>query len=360
VLPELVHAFQNGNMVRHSGLCFILILTANFIALPSVAEDQQPSASDGSLIFPSVSTPTRSLSGGMAHPKTLLDRASPTSYDQGPLAPTMLEVAPVIGSRDATAVPEEEVCPQCGKPLDHPILGLCGACMRPGQRLLSALRYGRAGQAVISEREPWIYRPFSVGIFFGPIVGSPLVDDWVAQGTGTLAGLRLGWDLDDDWGLEMRFASASIPLVDSDLQKAMQQQYDTDRGLPLDSPFRHRWDSTRTADHFLWDVDMLWYPWGDAKLRPYLLFGIGISRIDFLDRMDVSYSHVLVGMPVGLGVKHRWADWLAFRVECLDNMAYAGHSTFQMQHNFSVTGGLEIRLGRPRTSYWPWDPGMQK
>ncbi|MBN2579716.1 MAG: hypothetical protein JXB10_12065 [Pirellulales bacterium] len=255
---------------------------------------------------------------------------------------------------------EEEICPQCGKPLDHPILGFCGTCMRPGRRLLSALWCGRAGPAVAPHREPWLYRPFSAGIFFGPVVGSPLIDDWVEQQTGTFAGVRFGWDLDDDWGLEMRLVSATIPLVDSELQIAFQQQYDTDRGLPLDSPYRHRWDGTRTADHFLWDVSMLWYPWGDAKLRPYLLFGIGLDRIEFVDRLETSYSHVLVGMPVGIGVKHRWADWLAFRVECLDNMAYAGNSAFEMQHNFSITGGFEVRFGRPRVFYWPWDPGMRK
>jgi hypothetical protein len=275
-------------------------------------------------------------------------------------SPSEIGLSPLGAPGDALATSGEETCPQCGKPLDHPILGICSACLRPGRRLLSTLRYGRGGPAVVSEREPWIYRPFSAGIFFGPIVGSPLIDDWIEQQTGTLAGARFGWDLDDDWGVEMRLASASIPLVDSLEQIEMQQQYDTDRGLPLDSPYRNRWDGTRLADHFLWDLEILWYPWADARLRPYLLFGLGISRIEFNDRLDVSYSHVLVGMPVGIGFKHRWADWLAFRVECLDNMAYAGNSTFEMQHNLSITGGFEIRLGRPHISYWPWDPGTRK
>jgi hypothetical protein len=240
-------------------------------------------------------------------------------------------------------------------------MGICNSCLQPGRKLLSILRCGRAGgPAVASEREPWIYRPISVGIFYGAIVGSPLMDDWINQKTGTLAGVRFGWDFDDDWGVEMRIASSTMPIVDSELQIAMQQQYDNERGLPWDSPYRYRWDTGRTADHFLWDVEMLWYPWGDSDLRPYLLFGLGLDRISFEDRMEQSYAHVLVGMPVGIGIKHRWADWLAFRVEVLDNIAFAGHSTFEPQNNFSITGGFEVRFGQPRTFYWPWDPGMQK
>jgi len=38
-------------------------------------------------------------------------------------------------------------------------------------------------------------------------------------------------------------------------------------------------------------------------------------------------------------------------------MAFAGGSIYQSQHNFSATGGLEVRLGRSRLQYWPWSPG---
>jgi hypothetical protein len=38
-------------------------------------------------------------------------------------------------------------------------------------------------------------------------------------------------------------------------------------------------------------------------------------------------------------------------------VAFAGGSIIQMQHNISFTAGFEIRFGRPRVQYWPWDPG---
>jgi hypothetical protein len=199
--------------------------------------------------------------------------------------------------------------------------------------------------------EPWINRPFSVGVFVGPMVGSPLINDWVGQQTGTLAGMRFGWDMDDDWGMELRLATANIPIYDAD--PAFEAQLaQTGNGLPI--PYLA---GTRNADHFICDIDFLYYPWGDASLRPYLLFGVGTDRIKFTDRMGTNYARILLGMPVGLGVKMHLNDWLIFRVEATENMAFAGGSIFQAQQNFSLTGALEVRLGRTKMQYWPWDPG---
>ena len=84
----------------------------------------------------------------------------------------------------------------------------CFICLKPG-RIFGE----HAGPPPV--HEPWINRPFSVGVFVGPVIGSPLIDDWVGQQTGTLGGLRLGWDMDDDWGIELRLATANIPIYDS-------------------------------------------------------------------------------------------------------------------------------------------------
>jgi hypothetical protein len=200
--------------------------------------------------------------------------------------------------------------------------------------------------------EPWINRPFSVGVFVGPIVGSPLINDWVGQQTGTLAGMRFGWDMDDDWGMELRLATANIPIYDADPAYEAQLAQQAGAGLPLANLA-----GTRNADQFICDFDFLYYPWGDAHFRPYLLFGVGTDRIKFTDRLGNNYARILLGMPVGLGFKKHLNDWLIFRVELTDNIALAGGSIFQTQQNFSATGAFEVRLGRTKMQYWPWNPG---
>ncbi len=148
----------------------------------------------------------------------------------------------------------------------------------------------------------------------------------------------------------MRIASANIPLYDSLNALAAQQNNAPDQSL---------FPGTRNADHFLWDIDLLYYPWSDAACRPYVLFGLGTARIKFADCLDTHYARILAGMPLGLGVKTRLNDWLVFRVECTDNVAFAGGSVFHTQHNVSLTGALEVHFGRPRRTYWPWNPGRQ-
>ncbi len=110
--------------------------------------------------------------------------------------------------------------------------------MGPGRRLLyllaSRLDIRRSRRPGRPAHEPWLTRPFSFGVFVGPVVGSPLMDDWVGQQTGTLAGLRLGWDLDDDWGLEMRLATANIPIYDS--PAAIDAQLRSLNSLPENDP----------------------------------------------------------------------------------------------------------------------------
>jgi hypothetical protein len=234
-----------------------------------------------------------------------------------------------------------ETCPECGATMDDPSVGFCRRCLRSGSRLFRLFdpkRWLDTGPEVRVQREPWLYRPFSMGLFMGPITGSTLINDSISQGTGFFAGARFGYDFDDDWGLETRLASASMPLYG---------------GYP-DNGAQH------SADHFLWDIDLLYYPWGDAAFRPYVLMGIGTARIKFSDQQGDNLSRILAGMPVGIGVKWKLSDWFIFRLECLDNVAFAGGSIFQTQHNASLTGGLEIRLGRPRVQYWPWNPGMRQ
>ncbi|MCC6123936.1 MAG: outer membrane beta-barrel protein [Pirellulales bacterium] len=256
-------------------------------------------------------------------------------------SPRLVDAGPEANPALPGNVQAAESCPECGSPMDDPSVGFCRRCLRGGSRLfrlLSPKRWLQIDPELRAQREPWLYRPFSAGLFMGSIVGSTLIDDSIQQGTGFLAGARFGYDFDDDWGLEMRLASASIPLYG---------------GYPNNG-------AQHSADHFLWDIDFLYYPWGDAALRPYVLMGIGTARIKFSDQQGDNLSRILAGMPVGIGLKWRLGDWFIFRLECLDNVAFAGGSVFQTQHNPSLTGGLEIRFGRPRVQYWPWNPGMRQ
>jgi len=225
--------------------------------------------------------------------------------------------------------------------VEQPATGFCARCLHPLGRLfhvLSPERWLQCDPEQRAQREPWHYRPFSAGLFMGPILGSPLIANSIEQGTGFMGGARFGYDFDEDWGLETRIASASFPVS----------------GGYLDDGRQH------SSDHFIWDIDFLYYPWGDSAFRPYVLMGIGTSRIKFANQWGVDEARILAGMPIGIGVKWKLSDWFIFRVEGLDNVAFAGGSVFQTQHNFSLTGGLEIRFGRPHVQYWPWNPGMKQ
>jgi hypothetical protein len=340
-----------------------LVVSALFALPASGLGQSSDQTANQSTIFPSLAV--KAKKEAVVWPEADVKQTSPTHktvFEQPesalgvPVPPAALGVPLAQPVPPAESSPSslhgDECCPQCGRPLDHPILGTCDTC-GPVRRLLCTLWPGRIfahppGSPVY--HEPWINRPFSVGVCVGPMVGSPLINDWVGQQTGTLAGMRFGWDMDDDWGMELRLATANIPTYDCD--PAYEAQNGSTSTLPI--PYLA---GTRNADQFLCDIDFLYYPWGDASLRPYLLFGIGTDRIKFTDRMGTNYARILLGMPVGLGVKMHLNDWLIFRVEATENMAFAGGSIFQAQQNFSMTGALEVRLGRTKMQYWPWDPG---
>ncbi|MGW8256722.1 MAG: hypothetical protein ACWGMZ_04475 [Thermoguttaceae bacterium] len=343
-----------GRRFFHAALIFCA-----FFCLVSASLAQAPADNnDSSIIFPSITRPSKRKH--VVWPEIDVRQTSPTqqiAFEDvagATLADGQTNNNYVPYSDDLPPFGSQPCCPHCGQPLDDEILDSCPTCSGPGRRLLHRLipiGIGRGFFQPPQGREPWITRPFSAGVFIGPIVGSPLLDDWVGQQTGTLAGARFGWDMDDDWGVETRFASANIPLYDS--AQAIQAANLLDQSAQQ----QLRLQGTRNADHFLWDIEVLYYPWGDAACRPYVLFGLGIARIECSDRLGASYARILAGMPLGLGIKSRLNDWLVFRVECTDNVAFAGGSIFETQHNASVTGALEVRLGRSRINYWPWNPG---
>jgi hypothetical protein len=209
-----------------------------------------------------------------------------------------------------------------------------------------------------SGRESWLRRPASATWFLGIVHGSTVLDDWLGEKQGIFGGVRFGWDFNHYWGTEFRLAFSNLDLWDSARAKQAQRWADDARRLDPNDPYRWRFDGNRNGDLFLWDFNALYYPWGDTRLRPYCLVGIGATRISFMDRLSRNYDSTHLTMPVGLGLKYLWTDWMALRFECLDNIAF-GAAGVNTLHHLSVTGGVEVRFGGSRASYWPWNPARQ-
>jgi len=203
--------------------------------------------------------------------------------------------------------------------------------------------------------ESWLYRPLSAGWFVGTVQGGPLVDDWLGQKQGFFGGFRLGWDQSDQWGWELRFAFGSIELYDSPSAAAAQVAADDAAGLAPDDPYRDRFNPRRDADLFQWDANVLYYPWGNTRWRPFLAAGLGSAHLQAIDRLDQSLDRTALAMSLAAGAKYRWSDWLALRFACTDNIGFFSGDGLSAVHNVSFTGGVEVRFGGRRVSYWPWN-----
>jgi hypothetical protein len=205
-------------------------------------------------------------------------------------------------------------------------------------------------------RESWLYRPFSVGWHVGMIQGSELITDWIGMKTGYFAGYRAGWDSGYYWGAELHLSFGSIELYDSGRAIAQQRQTDIDNGYAPNDPWVNRFDARRDLDLIQFDLRAMYYPWGDAAWRPYFALGLGVSELRFMDRMSQHYREHFVLLPIALGVKYRYNDWLALRLELADNLSIST-GRVKSTNNISLTAGFEVRFGGTRTAYWPWNPG---
>jgi len=195
-------------------------------------------------------------------------------------------------------------------------------------------RYTGEGNPLIEST--WMSRPYHADLFSGAIVGSPLISGRVDQGSAVFYGIRLGKDLGPYWGWETRLAAASIPVYDNQ-----------NPAVP------------RNNDVVLWDAMFTYYPWGDARWRPYLFAGLGVVNVNYADENGVVFDESLIGMPLGIGLKYLWQDWIVVRAQLTDNIAFGGGGggSTDAMNNFSYTLGIELRYGGPRHSYWPWNPG---
>ncbi len=180
----------------------------------------------------------------------------------------------------------------------------------------------------------WLNRPYYAGLLFGTWYGDTLIPGEVDQGIGFLYGARLGWDYDTYWGMEMRLAFSEVGLEFIDEPSV--------DGL--------------STDVLVWDGNLIYYPWGDARWRPYVGAGIGLVDFDFLTATGIRRSEAVVGLPLSAGLKYRQTDWITLRFDITDNIAFGGRAGFETMNNLSLSGNLEFRFGGTRKSYFPWNP----
>lgn len=186
------------------------------------------------------------------------------------------------------------------------------------------------GRGLPMEGTSWKNRPYHVDWFSGPLLGGDLIKNRVAQDNELFGGLRVGWDFDYYWGLEARFGWANPNVQFNEPQPV-----------------------ANNGSYFVSDIDFVYYPWGDSKIRPYMLFGAGMARIDFVDDANVNFNTTLFTLPFGGGVQFRQSPWLIWRLEVLDNLSLGADGVDTM-HNISLTAGMEFRFGSRPASYWPW------
>jgi Outer membrane protein beta-barrel domain len=216
----------------------------------------------------------------------------------------------------------DALCP----PTDYlPVLGWLG--------LRHAHTHGRhigRGQPLVGTS--WLNRPYYAGAELGPLWINRSIHDDVSRDTDAFGGIFLGWDRDPYWGAELRFNWATPELINHQAP-----------------------DANRTDSLFMWSYSLLYYPWGDAKWRPYWRAGIGDTHVDFPLADGTRHDQWMLTFPIGVGVKYPVRRWLAARAEITDHVGL-GHDRASAQNNLTLTVGLEWRFGAHPRSYWPWQP----
>ena len=139
----------------------------------------------------------------------------------------------------------------------------------------------------------WQNRPFHVDFFTGTMIGDDAIDGQIGQEAGFFVGGRLGWDYDYYWGVESRMGFAWMSLFDR----------------------QHPENNIGNGNILVWDMSLLYYPWGDSRWRPFFLVGTGIEQLDSYGSALPVYSGTLLEFPFGAGLKYHFNEWLTWRVD---------------------------------------------
>jgi len=203
----------------------------------------------------------------------------------------------------------------------------------------------------------WQDHPFYFGGFVGYISGSQLVDKMIDQSNGANGGLKLGYYFNDYWGVESRLHFASIDIRETDYGRQIydawyEASYPGAPDLPL---------TTRSNHLTTLDVSVQYYPLGNAKWRPFFTYGLGFTRESFIDTFGVNNRVDTITMPIGIGLRYWWNEYLAIQADLVDNIIFSTGQA-KTQNNFAFTVGVAYAFGTSRkcrpTTYWPYTPSL--
>jgi hypothetical protein len=198
------------------------------------------------------------------------------------------------------------------------------------------LRHSKTHGRHVGKGEPftgtsWRNRPFYLGGQLGPMWFAEPLNDNVSTDIDVFGGIFGGWDFDHYWGNEFHIDWATPELKNSQFP-----------------------DADRTDSVWGWNYSLLYYPWGDSRIRPYWRAGIGSTHFDYPTDFGWRYDEWMWTFPLGIGVKYPIQRWLAARMDLTDYISL--DNTHPTQHNWAITFGLEYRFGAHPPSYWPWHP----
>lgn len=182
----------------------------------------------------------------------------------------------------------------------------------------------------------WRNRPFHVGWLFGGMFGDQLIANRVSQDEDMFGGYRLGWDFDHYWGTELRLGFANLDLTDTVSPNGV---------------------GSRTSRNQFWDLNLMYYPWGDARWRPFVSVGFGAGDFYFQDDSRQSIHETVITFPLAAGFKYYQHNWLAWRVSVTDQWSLAAQGLDSM-HNIALTAGVEMHFGGTRVGYYPSRSGL--
>lgn len=184
-------------------------------------------------------------------------------------------------------------------------------------------------------RESWLYRPFNVSLFEGALFAAPPITPQFNTTVSYFTGLRIGWDFSKYFGGEERFGFSKVFLLDG-ATHSIQVGYQR---------------------LFYFDANLLIYPWGDTKVRPYLSLGSGYADVFIVSNTGLRLHPGAFNMPMGVGVKYRHSSRIAFRADFRDNLTFSGGGGMRTLNNIEFVGGVEFHFGGGnRKTYWPWNP----
>lgn len=174
----------------------------------------------------------------------------------------------------------------------------------------------------------WLNRPYEFGLDAGGFVMTKRISANSQRNNDVLAAAHLGWDWDHYWGSQVRVAWTSPDLS---TPAAVQPR--------------------KSDDLMIYDLSMLYYPWGDSRVRPYYRFGAGLVDVDFTNPAGHREDNMLLTFPVGIGIKYQTKRWMALRGEVIDYITFGQNSAAGMQ-NLTFSLGMEWRFGGRPTNVW--------